>query len=351
MRPLITLIGCVFFLSACNQKDVFWLPDAVSNNAVTYHVPTETIYSFAGIGSNKDWQSVHAKSYKCTFTDHTCVMTNPLPDGIGRLAATTQTLDDTIYIFGGYSVGKDGSETSTPEVWAFDIQTQNYSRKADIPVPVDDSVSILYKNRYIYLISGWYKDDNVVNVQMYDIKLNQWFPATDWPGAPVFGHAGGAVNNVITVCDGVQIIPPKTSEARRTFETISACWRGDINKNNPTQIVWRKLTQLPGKGNYRMAATGWQEENIIIFAGGTDNAYNYNGIGYNKIPSKPSKHVWGYDITADDYILFRDKPTATMDHRALIHLGGNEFITLGGMGEDQQVLQNADRFKVHRSPK
>lgn len=346
-------LGIIYFglsLTACQKKHVSNLPETVTNNAVAYHAPTQTIYSFAGLGTSKDWQAVHAKAYKCVLTTD-CETTPPLPDGIGRLAATAQTIDDTVYIFGGYSVGEDGHEISTPEVWAFDVNSQTYSSKPDMPVPVDDSVSILYQNRYIYLVSGWHKDDNVVNVQMYDSQLNEWFPATDWPGAPVFGHAGGSVGNVMVVCDGVQIIPPKTPDARRSFKTISACWRGDIDEGNPTKITWKALPQLPGKGLYRMAATGWPEENTIVFAGGSDNAYNYNGIGYNKIPSEPSKHVWGYNITADAYILFKDKPIATMDHRALIHLGVNEFMTLGGMGKDQEVLQTTNRFKVRQSPK
>ena len=325
------------------------LPEPVSNNAAAYHSPSQTLYSFTGLSAGKTWEDVHARGYVCRLAENMCEALPPLPDGNGRLAATAQTIGDSIYIFGGYSVAEDGSEISTPEVWAFDVTTKSYARKADMPVPVDDTVSLLYQSRYIYLVSGWHKDDNVVNVQMYDSQTDTWFPASDWPGAPVFGHAGGIVGGVMTVCDGVQIVPPKTAEARRTFETISACWRGDIDANNPKNITWRKLPQLPGKGLYRMAATGWPEENTIIFAGGSDNAYNYNGIGYDKVPSAPSKHVWGYDIAADDYVLFKDKPTATMDHRALIHLGGNEFMTLGGMGEGQKVLDSADRFKARKA--
>jgi len=346
MKILAAIFG--IFLTACAGEKMA-LHEAVTNNAVAYHAPSQTIYSFAGLGAGKTWQDVHAKAYECTQKANACLFRDPLPDGIGRLAATAQTIGDRVYIFGGYSVAKDGSETSTPQVWAYDLNTQSYSRKADMPVPVDDSVSLTYQGRYIYLVSGWHKDDNVVNVQMYDSQTDQWFPASDWPGVPVFGHAGGIVGGVMTICDGVQIIPPKTENARRTFETISACWRGDIDEASPQNITWRKLPQLPGQGLYRMAATGWPAQNTIIFAGGSDNAYNYNGIGYNKIPSEPSKHVWGYDIAADEYVLFKDKPKATMDHRTLIHLGGNEFMTLGGMGEEQTVLKSADSFKAKKT--
>ena len=95
-----------------------------------------------------------------------------------------------------------------------------------------------------------------------------------------------------------------------------------------------------------MAAMGVSSRNLVLFAGGSDNAYNYNGIGYNNIPSTPSAHVWGYDITAEKYIVFDDKPKATMDHRALIELGDGRFATLGGMGNRQVVLEGLDTFDI-----
>lgn len=344
MRIKPAILAIALSMTACSGADVMHLPEPVTNNAVAYHAPSQTMYSFAGLGAGKDWRDVHAKAYKCSVPQSICIPITPLPDGIGRLAATAQTLGDTVYIFGGYSVAEDGAETSMPEVWAFDTKTESYTRKADMPVPVDDTVSILYQGRYIYLVSGWHKDDNVVNVQMYDSQTDIWHPATDWPGVAVFGHAGGSVGKVMVVCDGVQIIPAKTATDKRQFTDISACWRGDIDQADPTVIAWRKLAQLPGKGNYRMAAVGWPEQNMILFAGGSSNPYNYNGIGYDKIPSAPQAHVWAYDIGADDYVLLKDKPAKTMDHRALVFLGDGRFLTLGGMGEDQKVLDEARVF-------
>ena len=346
---LTIIVGTI--LTACQNRAALNAPQPISNNAVAYHKTSNTVYSFAGIGAGKTWQDVGAQAYACNLTQKSCVSLPPLPDGIGRLAATAQTIGDTIYILGGYSVDKDGNEASTPQVWAFDVNTQSYSRKTDMPVPVDDSVSLVYQNRYVYLVSGWHKDDNVVNVQMYDSQTDTWSPASDWPGAPVFGHAGGIVSHTMVVCDGVQIIPPQTPDARRSFENISACWRGDIDPADPTRIAWHHLPTLPGKGLYRTAATGWDEAQIILFAGGTDNPYNYNGIGYDKNPSAPSAHVWGYDIEADDYVVFKDKPVASMDHRALIHLGGEQFLTFGGMDKNQNVTDRVDIFTVRQPPK
>lgn len=335
------------FLISCADSAV-QLPEPVSNNAVAYHAPTQTVYSFAGLSEGKTWQDVTAAAYACDMAQKTCKTIATLPDGVGRLASTAQTVGDIIYVLGGYSVAADGTETSMPEVWAYNVKAQTYSRKADMPVPVDDSVSLVYQDRYIYLVSGWHKDDNVVNVQIYDTQTDIWRPATDWPGAPVFGHAGGIVDAVMVVCDGVQIVPPKTFDAWRTFEDINACWRGDINEEDPSVIAWRRLPQLPGKGNYRMAATGWPEASTIILAGGSDNPYNYNGIGYDKVPSQPSSHVWGYDISADKYVVFADKKLATMDHRGLVYLGAGKFLTVGGMGQGQAVLDQVRTFDVKR---
>ena len=335
------------FLIGCSENTL-QLPELVSNNAVAYHAGTQTVFSFAGLGAGKTWQDVTAAAYACDLEQNTCETIAPLPDGVGRLASTAVTVGDIIYVLGGYTVAEDGEEISMPEVWAYDVNAQSYSRVADMPVPVDDSVSLTYQDRYIYLVSGWHKDDNVVNVQIYDTQSDIWAPATDWPGAAVFGHAGGIVEDVMVICDGVQIVPPISSSARRTFEDINACWRGDIDGDDPSSIAWRKLEQLPGKGNYRMAATGWLEANMIVLAGGSDNPYNYNGIGYNKIPSSPSAHVWGYNISADKYVVFADKNVATMDPRALVHLGGDKFMTVGGMVENQTVTDQIHSFAIKR---
>ena len=80
----------------------------------------------------------------------------------------------------------------------------------------------------------------------------------------------------------------------------------------------------------------------IVFVGGSNNPYNYNGIGYNGMPSEPSNQIWRYNIkTAQWQITTTD--TVTMDHRALLELNG-ELFTLGGMGKKQQVLNTINRY-------
>ena len=57
--------------------------------------------------------------------------------------------------------------------------------------------------------------------------------------------------------------------------------------------------------------------NWIIMAGGTNNPYNYNGIGYDREPSEPEAGVFGFDLESGQWRCFGELPVATMDHRGL----------------------------------
>src|SRR6202008_3242770 len=106
------------------------------------------------------------------------------------------------FIFGGYVVDAQGGETTVSDLNVFVPIEDRYYRGKDIPVPVDDAVVGLYRDRYIYLIGGWSKTEAVRNVQVYDTEKDQWMQATPIPGTPVFGHAGAILGNTIVYVDG-----------------------------------------------------------------------------------------------------------------------------------------------------
>jgi hypothetical protein len=93
-----------------------------------------------------------------------------------------------------------------------------------------------------------------------------------------------------------------------------------------------------------MAATGDVKNNRIVFAGGSDNPYNYDGIGYNKIPSEASELVFSFNFETKKWHFSDSKLPKNMDHRAL--LGDKEwFYILGGMESNQKVSDKVIRFK------
>jgi len=302
------------------------------------------LYSFSGLGEGKTASDIHSNAYKVNVVEQWSTDLPPLPGGKNRLASIAATVSGKIYILGGYTVDPEGTEVSTPEVFAFDPITETYTARAPIPVPVDDSVALTYLDRYIYLVSGWHDEGNVADVQVFDTETNSWFAATPYPGPPVFGHAGGIVGNRFVIADGVAV-KGHNEDGSRIFGATEEAFLGTIDPEDPGRIDWRELPPHPGNPLYRMAATGDASRTMIVFAGGSDNPYNYNGLGYNGVPSNPSASVFGFDIVLKEWRVFGNKPDATMDHRGLVQFG-KRFYTLGGMGEDQTVLDDVYWFTL-----
>ncbi|MEM8984336.1 MAG: kelch repeat-containing protein [Pseudomonadota bacterium] len=325
MRALVATAA--LFASAALADDIPPLPAGISNNAVaSANVDgTPVLYSFAGIGGDFTHQAIHARTYRYRTGEPAWQRIDDIPGRIGRLAATAVTVAGTIYLFGGYEVSADGSERSLPDVHALNPATGSYTRRADMPVPVDDTVALVYADRYIYLVSGWHDVGNVNLTQRYDTETDTWQQATPWPGPAVFGHVGAISDTTLVVCDGVTI---NNATLPRRFVMSAACYRGDIDADNPRRINWQQLPPHPGGACYR--ATAQADGARLLFAGGADNPYNYTGIGYNDIPAKPCQHRYSYSVTDNRWLRERDDTDATMDHRALLRWHG-EWVVVGGM--------------------
>jgi N-acetylneuraminic acid mutarotase len=345
------------FINAFDESSIFSImPEKVTNNAVTQVAINNDHYflSFSGLGTNKTYQDVHNKSFAYSTKQQTWQKISPVPlssndlnstnNLVGRLASVATSINDTAYLFGGYTVAKDHSEVSISDVYSYHLLTDKYNLLAPMPVPVDDSVALPFHQNSIYLVSGWHNSGNVNLVQLYNTQTNQWQQATPFPGKPVFGHAGGIVGNKMLICDGVAI---KVHEkARRTYQDEAACYLGEIDANQPNRIDWHIIKHPTGNARYRMASIGITHEQKIVFVGGSDNPYNYNGIGYNGIPSQPSDEIWFYDLNSRQWQIQKSK-TATMDHRGLV-LFKNELLTIGGMTVNQQVLNSINVYSVKK---
>jgi hypothetical protein len=264
-----------------------------------------------------------------------------VPVKAGRLAATAVTVAGSVYLFGGYTVAADGSELSTAEVFRMNARGM-LEEISKMPIAVDDTVALVYRDRFVYLVSGWHDVGNVNLVQVYDSVENSWQQAEPWPGDPVFGHAGGISGDSMLICDGVRVVYP-AEPGPRQFIPSSQCWLGVVNNSDLRRIRWRQLEPHPGKPRYRMAATATAGR--IVFAGGTVNPYNYDGIGYDGVASNPSADVFSFDIKTAGWRCHGQATLASMDHRALLAHGG-WFYIVGGMLADQEVSDKLLRFRL-----
>lgn len=311
------------------------LPAPLSNNAVASLKFNGRIhiYSFMGIGAKKTWDSISNASYDLDTETGKWTQLIPPPGPVGRLAAGAVAAREHVFLFGGYVVDAQGGETTVPDVSAFRPLTGHWFRGADIPVPVDDFVIGVYRDRYIYLVGGWSRTDAVHNVQVYDAQKNKWLQATPLPGAAVFGHSGALLDDTIVYADGAYRNPSRSPR----FLASEECWMGKIDHHDPAKIQWTKLPNHPGSARYRMAAGGSEKDQKIYFSGGTGNPYNFNGIGYDGKPSSPSPVTFAFDLRSGKWETINEHtPNPTMDHRGLVVLP-RWLVTVGGMEQEQQV--------------
>ena len=347
---LIVLLSC---LISCGRNSAvpsehLSLPDlpvAVANNAVSSVTvgTTDYLVSFAGIGGGLSYRDTHAKTFVFSSASNTWSERAPVPGDVGRLAATAETVGNLVYVFGGYTVAEDETEVSTPWVHSFDPVTGKFVELSPMPIPVDDAVSVVYQDRYVYLISGWHDYGNANLVQRFDIQTNRWTQATPIPGTPVFGHAGGIVGSTIVYCDGVAVFTHP--DRARTFGASNECWMGTIDAEDSRRIDWRPIEPHPGLSRYRMAASGVADRNAVLFVGGGDNPYNYDGVGYDGQPTSPVEGGMLLDLESKSWREVRIDSAPSMDHRGLVRFR-NGWVTIGGIGSTQNVLASVNWYAL-----
>jgi hypothetical protein len=112
---------------------------------------------------------------------------------------------------------------------------------------------------------------------------------------------------------------------------------GKIDHHDLTKIQWSKLPNHPGTARYRIAAGGSEKDDMIYFSGGTDNPYNFNGIGYDGRPAEPSPMTFAFSLRSGKWeTVNANTPDPTMDHRGLVALPQG-LVIVGGMEKGQQA--------------
>jgi hypothetical protein len=349
--------ACLGLVALCTSAPVFAqmglqqsasvpaLPEPAANNAVASVKSgrREYLVSFNGLGVGKTYADTLDVTWVFDSREGLWEQAPPVPGAVGRLASVAATAGKKVYVFGGYSVARDGTEVSTPWTHVFDPRKREFEERAPMPVPVDDAVAVTYEDRYIYLVSGWHDLGNVNLVQRYDTKADSWRQATPIPGPAVFGHAGGIVGNTIVYCDGVAV--EAHGDRRREFVAVPDCLLGIIDPDDGRRIDWRTVPYHPGAPRYRMAAAGIPKLNALLFVGGSENPYNYDGIGYDGNPSEPAAGALLFDIDEQRWQVVDVEGESTMDHRGLVPFEG-QWVTVGGMTPNQRITGRVFSYKA-----
>lgn len=311
------------------------LPVPLSNNAVANAKvgKHESLFSFMGIGAKKTWDDITNAAYSLNLSTGKWTELHPVPGPAGRIGASAIAAREQILLLGGYTVDGQGAELILSDVSVYEPLTQHWYRGTDLPIAIDDAVVGVYRNRYLYVISGRSKKDTVSAVQVYDIEKNKWLQATPIDGTPVFGHAGAIVDDTIVYVDGAH----KGVDGEPTYIPSSECWMGKIDHKDVTKIQWTQLDPHPGKARFRIAAGASEKEHKVYFFGGTDNPYDFNGVGYDGKPAEPSPVTFVFDTKSANWDTVNEStPEPTMDHRGLV-VTHDGLVVIGGMEAGQKV--------------
>ncbi|HEY1679756.1 MAG TPA: kelch repeat-containing protein [Candidatus Sulfotelmatobacter sp.] len=330
--PVLLLpVLCATFLIAGEDSKIPPMPAAVTLNAVASLRGGLDVYSIMGVGSKKAWDDISNKMYVLHFKSGKWVEERAVPGVAGRLAASAIGVKGEVIVFGGYVVDGQGEEITVGDVNAYVPEDHRWYRAADIPVPVDNAVIGMNHDRYVYLVGGRSKNGPVNNVQVYDVERNTWSDATPFPGAPVFGHAGGLTDDTIVFVDGA-----KKDPAGKNYVVSDECWMGKIDKKDPNKIEWSKLPAHPGPGRFGIVAGGGAEHRVL-FSGGTTGIHNYKFQDAEGKNAEISPVTFALDLHGNRWeTLAQDTYDVRADSRGIVFTPLGPFI-LGGTLKNSAV--------------
>jgi len=341
MRKLIFILLLLFFFYSCVKKNITqkeWkiskvknLPIKTTNQAISEGFINNKIYlySFGGLDSTKLFSGIHKRSFRFDIENEFWTEIASLPDTLGKIANAASRINDTIYIIGGYHVFANGSEKSSNKVHRFDIKKNTFLNDgAPIPIPIDDHVQVVWKNKLIYIITGWSDKENVPNVQIYNPQKNSWFVGTPVPNNHIyksFGASGTIIGDTIYYFGGAAM--------GENFSIQNYMRKGIINPNNPTEITWSYQVVDPLSTGYRMAST--KINKTPYWFGGSSKTYNFNGIAYNASGGvNPNQRI--LSLINKKFNKSFNK-NISMDLRGIADIDDSTKYIIGGIEKNQNV--------------
>jgi hypothetical protein len=342
LLTLIVFSNCTTKLQT-SIEEISNLPEAVANNAVCEGFVDDApyLFSFGGIDETKKYSGIHLRSFRTNLETLKSERIPDLPDTLGKIAAGASRIGNIIYIIGGYHVFADGSELSSSKTHRYDVKNNKFlSDAADIPVPIDDHIQVVWKNRWIYVITGWSDSVNVPNVQIYDSNTNVWMKGSSLPDTDDykgFGASGTIVGNAIYYFGG----------AKSSYGPQNTLRKGVIDPEDPTKVSWSFSIPDSTIYGYRMASVTIHDRPYWI--GGSHNTYNYNGIAYDKSGGVPTSNriLSAYENNGKLHFNSELLEQIPMDLRGIADLNNGKYYLAGGLVGDQMVTDKIFKITIN----
>jgi hypothetical protein len=166
-----------------------------------------------------------------------------MPIGLWGLCANV--VNGKIYTFGGVATGY----TSTSYVYEYDVATDTWTRKADMPVATKLMPSIVLEEK-ILVIGGEGLATcslSLYTVQVYDPQMDTWSSETDLPFRRS-DFSAEVVNNRIYAIGGMEsngLGDPRLSTALEFGPLIDFDWDGIVDIDDLVQLIENWGTEEP----------------------------------------------------------------------------------------------------------
>lgn len=338
MRYLLVISLFILSFSNSNAQDGWtWtelanMPEGVANNAVcsAYCGDTLCVYSFSGIDQTLIPAGIHLKSWRYNTVTQEWISLPDVPDFQGKIAAGASTVNNLIYVVGGYYVNDNFTEESSDDIHIFDPETNSWLNDgALIPVPIDDQVQAVWNDSLIFVVTGWSDFQNVNAVQIYDPANDEWLEGTPTPNFGtyrVFGGAGSITGDSLFYYGGVS----------NSFNSTNELRRGVINPDDPSEVTWSVVGDGPGDDGYRCAPVFFGPR--LYWIGGAGNGYNFDADAYDGSGIvDPLNRIIAYHSHLGIWEEGLGAPFGQMDFRGAAQVSPTSWIICGGMEADQVV--------------
>ena len=168
-----------------------------------------------------------------------------------RVAHTSESVDDRIYIFGGHGYKPSHVLYYMPE------KKKMRELETHMPSPADHIASIINSDGNFIILGGRFRDGNLNQIRIYNPEKNRWFANNGLPYA-TSGHVVELIDNQIHILGG---------ENLQKNITFKSHWYFDLEKN-----VWVESLDLP-HGLHGMGA-GVINNSLYVFGGAKSAGMN-----------------------------------------------------------------------------
>jgi len=278
------------------------------------------MYVFGGGDAGLRWDN---KIFKLDLATGTWTAVANLP--VQRALAAAQTVNDKIYIIGGYSA--TNPVTLQQQVLEFDPATNAITTKANMPTPVFGAGTFVYNGRIFVLGGGRASFTSSTDViQIYDPASNTWTISASALPAGTLNQGVAVIDDQVIMAGGVRYV-----NNQGTFGVWA--YKGTIVGDD---ISFTQIADYPGGSTMRLSS-------------GAAMGKAYFTSGYNSASlasGEPTGKTYNYDPASGAWTIMDVKPSPVYYTTSMIFDGTDKLYVFGGSDTPSSAISAVEMLSI-----